>query len=181
MRFLSLLLFLGACGSVNLAAIAQLSRLNPLTADPNGFVAAVVLPEEMDLPADGATLGFTWVSGDETIGGVFPLQRHTAFEGIEIVPRPAQQVLFFNLSPEDAAAIRRAQQEIILRQEAGADGKGSFSVFVAPCSRGVTDAPLISTFLRVEEGGPFLPLLKDFDIRQDLTQGQLSEVENCGA
>ena len=88
------LLFLGACGTVDLSTLIQLSRLSPLTANPDGFVAAIVLPAEMDVPASGATLGFTWVSDTETLGGEFSLQRHGAFEGHSIIIRPEQQVFF---------------------------------------------------------------------------------------
>jgi len=173
-------LFLGACGSLNLSTLVQLSRLSPLTANPDGFVAAIVLPIEMDLPEDSATLGFVWISESETIGGHFPLRRHAAFDGHGIEPRPEQQVLFFDLSPEDAAKIKQAQQEIIARKNMGVDGQGSFSVLATPCARGVPAQPLISTYLRIEDGGPFLPLLRDFDIRQEMTEGQLLEIVTCG-
>lgn len=176
MRLLTIFLFLGACGSVNLSTLVQLSRLSPLTANPDGFVAAIVLPSEMDIPASGATLGFTWISDTETLGGEFSLQRHAAFEGHSIATRPEQQVLFFDLSPQDAAAIRQAQQDIVARKGMGIDGKGTFSVFAMPCANGSPEAPLISTYLRIEEGGPFLPLIQDYDIRQE---NQLSDVPTC--
>jgi hypothetical protein len=44
----------------------------------------------------------------------------------------------------------------------------------------VPAAPLISTYLRIEEAGPFLPLMQDFDIRQELAEGQRLEVPPCG-
>ncbi len=180
MRFLTLLLLLGACGSVSLSTIVQLSRLDPLTADPSGFVAAVVLPQELDIPEGGATLGFTWVSADETLGGDFPLRRHMALDSGPIPHTPDQQVLFFDLAPEDAAAIRQAQQEITARKAAGVAGEGTFSVFAAPCARGLPGQALISTYLRVEDGGAFLPLLQDYDIRQKITEEQLGAVASCG-
>jgi len=180
MRLLIIFLFLGACGAVNLSTLAQLSRLSPLTANPDGFVAAIVLPAELDIPASGATLGFTWVSETETLGGNYALQRHGTFEGHSIALRPGQQVLFFDLAPEDAAAIRKTQQEIIARKDRGIDGRGSFSVFATPCANGTAAAPLISTYLRIEEGGAFLPLVQGFDIRQEMAEGQLFEVPRCG-
>lgn len=180
MRALFLFLFLGACGALNLSTLVQLSRLSPLTANPDGFVAAIVLPIEMDLPENSATLGFVWTSETETIGGNFPLRRHAAFGGYGIAPRAGQQVLFFDLSPEDAAKIKAAQQEIIARKNIGVDGQGAFSVLATPCARGVPDQPLISTYLRIEDGGPFLPLLRDFDFRQEMAEGQLLEMATCG-
>ncbi|HIP22726.1 MAG TPA: hypothetical protein EYG79_03900 [Rhodobacteraceae bacterium] len=180
MRFLSILFLLGACGAVSLSTLVQLSRLSPLTADPSGFVAAIVLPVEMDVPESGATLGFVWVSDAETIGGDYPLQRHSAFDGHGIEPDAGQQVLFFDLSKADAAKIRQAQQEIIARTKTGIDGEGSFSIFAAPCAKGVPAAPLISTYLRIEDGGPFLPLLQNYDFRQEVPEGLLSELAMCG-
>ena len=181
MRFLSLLLLLGACGSVSLSTIVQLSRLNPLTADPSGFVAAVVLPNAYDLPDNSAMLGFTWVSDSESLGSEYAMRRHGAFAGGDISHGPDQHVLFFDLAPEDAAAIRMTQQDISQRKAAGVEGTGSFSVFVAPCAAGGGGALLISTYLRIEAGGPFLPLLRDYDIRQEITENQLSQVQSCGA
>jgi hypothetical protein len=179
-RFISMLFLLGACGSVSLSTIAQLSRLNPLSADPSGFVAAVVLPNAYDLPENSATLGFTWVSETETLGGEFAMRRHGAFAGGSIELGPDQHVLFFDLAPADAAAIRQAQQDISQRKNSGVKGEGSFSVFVAPCEAGADGALLISTYLRIEEGGPFLPLLRNLDIRQEMADGVLPKLPSCG-
>ena len=180
MRILSLLLLLGACGSVSLSTIVELSRLNPLTADPSAFVAAVVLPNAYDLPARSAVLGFTWESDTETLGGEFAMQRHGTFEGSNIELAPDQHVLFFDLAPADAATFRQAQQDISQRKAAGIDGEGSFSVFVAPCAAETDAALLISTYLRIEDDAPFLLLLKDFDIRQEITDGAFPELPPCG-
>ncbi len=181
MRFLSLLLLLGACGSVSLSTIAQLSRLDPLTADPSGFVAAVVIPKAYDLLEGSAILGFTWESESEALGGEYAMQRHEAFAGGEITPSAEQHVLYFDLAPADAAAIRQTQLAVAQRKAAKVEGEGSFSVFVAPCAAAPDGALLISTYLRIEEGGPFLPLLRDFDIRQEMAAGALSELRGCSA
>lgn len=181
MRFLSVLLLLGACGSVSLSTIVQLSRLDPLTADPSGFVAAVVLPDAYDLQEGSAMLGFTWESESEALGGEYAMQRHGAIEGGNITPRADQHVLYFDLTPADAAAIRQTQLDVTQRKAEGVEGTGSFSVFVAPCAAGPEGTLLISTYLRIEEGGPFLPLLRDFDIRQKITDSALSELPDCGA
>ncbi len=181
MRFLSLLFLLGACGSVSLSTIIQLSRLDPLTADPSGFVAAVVLPNGYDLPEKSAMLGFTWESERESLGGVYGMQRHGAFAGGDITAGADQHVLYFDLAPADAAAIGQTQRDIAQRKADGVEGEGSFSVFVAPCAGGSDGRLLISTYLRIEAGGPFLPLLRDFDVRQEITDGALSELPDCGA
>ena len=180
MRFLSILLLLGACGSVSLSTLVQLSRISPLSAEPGGFTAAIVLPAELDLPEDGAQLGLVWVSNNETIGGDFPLRRREVVEGSGITARAGQQVLYFDLTAENAAKIRQAQQEIIQRKDMGIEGSGSFSIFATPCARGVPAAPIISTYLRIEAGGVFLPLIQDYDIRQEMAEGQRLEVAMCG-
>ena len=180
MRFLSILLLLSACGAANLATVVQLSRVNPLTADPAGFVATVVLPHELDLREGSALLGLTWVSETEEIGGHFPLQQYRALEGSGIVTSDTQRVVFFTLSAKDTANIRQVQRAISDRKERGIDGEGSFSVFATPCLRGAPAVAEISTYLRVEAGGAFLPLLQNFDIRQEISEGQFAELAACG-
>ncbi len=179
MRLLFTLLLLGACGSVNLATIAQLSRLDPLTAEPAGFVAAIVLPLELDLPEGGAMLGFAWRSSNEVIGGDFPLRRHVSFEGSGIATSAEQHVVFFTLSAEHAAQIRLVQRAISARKAQGVEGEGSLSIFASPCARDGLAAPVISTFLRLEEGGRFLPLLRNFDMREEISDGQRAELAAC--
>ncbi len=179
MRQLFLLLFLGACSTMNLSTLVQLNQLDPLTADPDGFVAAVVLPEGLDVPENGAQLDLMWVSGNETIGGSFPLRRNATLEDSAIEPDSGQRVLYFDLSPQDVANVRQAQHDISARKEAGEHGEGSFSVFATACAHGPVLVPRISTYLRIEDGGSFLPLLKDYDFRQDLSPDQILNVPQC--
>ncbi len=170
MRILSLFLLLGACGSLNLSTLIELSRRDPLTANPDGFVAAVALPEALDVPAGGATLGFYWESAGETIGGSYTLRRR---EGVGPAPAAGQHVLVFDLTPADAASIRQTQQEIIALKADGVSGEGRFSVYAAACGRGDVAAPRLSTYIQVESGGGFLPLLREYDISADMAQGRL--------
>lgn len=170
MRLLSLLLLLGACGSLNLSTLIELSRLDPLTANPDGFVAAIALPEALDVPAGGATLGFYWASGGETIGGTYTLRRQA---GVGPVPADGQHVLVFDLTAADAASIRQTQQQIIALKAEGVAGEGTFSVYAAPCAHSELAAPRLSTYIQVEADGSFLPLLRDYDISADMAQGQL--------
>ena len=176
MRILSLLLFLGACGSLNLSTLIELSRLDPLTANPDGFVAAIALPEALDVPEGGATLGFYWESARETIGGSYTLRRQA---GVGPVPAAGQHVLVFNLTPADAASIRQTQQQIIALKAEGVEGTGTFSVFAAPCAHGEVIAPRLSTYIQVETDGAFLPLLRDYDLSTDMARGPLPTLPQC--
>lgn len=176
MRIISLLLFLGACGSLNLSTLIELSRLNPLTANPEQFVAAIALPETLDVPEGGATLGFYWESANETIGGSYTLRRQT---GIGPAPADGQHVLVFDLTPDDAASIRQTQQQIIALKAEGIAGKGTFSVFAAPCALGEVTAPRLSTYIQIETDGAFLPLLRDYEISTDMAEGPLPTLPQC--
>lgn len=170
MRFLSMLLLLGACGSVSLSTIVQLSRLDPLTANPDGFVAAIALPDALDIPEGGATLGFFWAYAGTTIGGTYTLQRQA---GVGPAPADGQHVLVFDLTPTDAASIRQTQQQIIALKADGVAGEGTFSVYAIPCAHGEVATPRLSTYIQVEADGAFLPLLRDYDISADMALGQL--------
>ncbi len=176
MRILSLLLFLGACGSLNLSTLIELSRLDPLTANPDGFVAAIALPEALDVPEGGATLGFYWESASETIGGTYTLRRQA---GVGPVPAAGQHVLVFALTPADAASIRQTQQQIIALKAEGVEGTGTFSVFAAPCAHGEVIAPRLSTYIQVEADGAFLPLLRDYDLSADMARDPLPRLPQC--
>lgn len=179
MRPLYFCLLLASCGAVDPRTLLQLNRLDPVSANPSGFVAAVELPQALDVPEGGATLGFTWASGEETFGGQYPLLRQTAFVGSRISTDSAHHVLYFSLSAVSAEAIRQAQQNIRARKAGGIEGEGAFSVMAAPCAWGTPQSQLMSTYIRVEDDGPFLPLLRGYDIGQNLDAEQMATIPAC--
>jgi len=181
LRIILTLIFLAACGSVNVSTLVQLNRFDPLTTDPEGFVIAVVLPMGLDVPQNSVRLVYQWASDTDTIGGDYMLQRQSEFARHGIPLAAGHQLFFFNLSNDAAAQLRDVQQNIAVQKAADVDGAGTIAVYAMPCLTQDTmpEAPLISTYLRIETGASFLPLLQDFDINKIAQENGSAGMPQC--
>lgn len=142
---------LSGCAEIFPVALAQLSRLDPLTTDPSLIAAKVSLPDGLGVRRDSAVLSVT-VQREDT--GEALSERYVLERDGEI----------WRLSDADAEAFRQMQRIIGEWKRAGGDGtKGALSVSVGGCaSKPAPDVSgSVSVWLSMDGGTSFLPFLRD--------------------
>ncbi|MEZ5842154.1 MAG: hypothetical protein R3D27_00285 [Hyphomicrobiaceae bacterium] len=159
---------LAACGHVPLTSLYELSRFDPLTVDPAVIRAAVRLPEELRPRPDGVTMDIAFEAPGRRLAERFVLARvgdgaaEPSLRG-EVVRGTAVHV--FRLAPSDVDRLMALRREISALK-AGSGGKGSMSVGAAACrtSARVPKRLLITTWLKFERAGRFVPVVRDLDL-----------------
>lgn len=170
MRFAVLpIIALSACTSLVPSTVMRLNGLSPTTADPAGFAVDLALPDGIDVQPGTARLMFSVARSDtgETQSGVYVLERDDDV---------------FLIAEDDLPALRSLQATARL-WDAENDGatNGSLGLTLAPCLIGDGPAPnaRVSVGLRLEEGGTFLPLVRNGPLSAVADSGQISQMGAC--
>ena len=163
---------LASCTVVPLTTQAALGRLDPLTADPGGFVLHFTLPPGVGLEESSAMFSLTSERSDtgESLASDY---------GLELMTVSDQGDFAFRIAPSDLDRLRADQARIgAWEAEAPRENSGSFSVHASGCLTGVELTPdaRFSAGLQVTEGGPILPLIRNQPIGSlvDLSQEDLA-------
>lgn len=170
MRFMvPLILILSACASIVPSTALRLGGLSPTTADPAGFAVDLTLPAGIDIQPGTAQLIFAVSRSDtgETRSGTFVLGREDTV---------------FRVAPGDLSALRALQATALRwKTEAGDATAGSLSVNLAPCRIGDGPSPdaRVSVGLRLQEGGQFLPLVRNGPLSAVASAAQISDMGIC--
>ncbi|MCK0096121.1 hypothetical protein MWU60_11115 [Yoonia sp. F2084L] len=170
MRFSILsVLVLSACTSIVPLTAMRLSTLSPITADPADFAVDLTLPAGIDVSPEGAKLLFTVTRADrdETQEGAFALRREGSV---------------FTVDPDDHAALRVLQATAReWRAENGSETSGSIMINVSPCrlDAGPSADARVSVAIRMEQGGVFMPLVRNGPLSAVTSQDQLRDMPGC--
>lgn len=166
------LVSLVGCGTLVPTTVARLAGVSPLNADPAGFEVALDLPQGVGVRPGSAILGFEAARSDT--GEAFAQE----FQ-LEMSPGTPPTWRF---AEADLAAIRQFQaQARAWESDAPAASSGSISVGLGPCLIG--DGPaaeaVISSALRIQQGGPFLPLMRNVALLQFADAADISALPAC--
>jgi hypothetical protein len=177
MRFLPAVLLLPACASVVPSAAARLAAVDPLTADPAQIAVAVMLPQGLAIRPGTAVLEMAGSRGDQRVA-----------ERLVLAPMPVPDLavpqgstlMAFGIAPADAARLRHVQAAIRAWKAEG-PAQGRLSVGLGGCAT----APLApdaegSVLVRLEEGGPFRPLVDGARLADLLGPEELAGIGPCG-
>jgi hypothetical protein len=171
-------LLLSGCASVVPSTMAQLARLDPLTADPAAMELLVILPAGLAVKPGSARLEFGATRGKESRMESFALLDRA----VTNAPTPPDRATArgFGLAPEDAAKMRALQAEIALWKQDGA-AKGTLGIGLGGCAvdGGPAADAVGSVFIRVTEAGPFLPLITEGRLSDLLGQEVLAAIKPC--
>lgn len=163
------MLLLSACTSIVPMTAMQLSGLSPTTADAADFAVDLTLPAGVDVMPGSARMVFSVRRTDtnESAGRAFVLLRDGTV---------------FRMDPADHDAFR-AVQEVAQRwnEEARDDTEGSLSINLAPCRIGVGPAEdaTVSVAIQIEQGGGFLPLVRNGPLSAVTSDEQLRDMPDC--
>ena len=147
------------CSSVDPSALAALSKLSPLTANPDDIRAGIDLPVGVTIPPNGATLTFAATRSDtgKADKGVFELDRLETPQGM----------LLFRLDQEDRAEYIRLRDTFNdWETEAPRATNGTFSIAVAACKIGSGPDPdgTFSVYVATAADAPMAVLVSDAPI-----------------
>jgi hypothetical protein len=172
------MLGLAACASVVPSTAVQLARLDPLTADPAAIELVAILPEGLAVTPGSARLEFGASRGDEIRKGSFALSERTVAADPGLAP--GALALGFGLSEGDATRMRDLQAEIAGWDKEGT-AKGWLGLGLGGCAVGEGPAPdaVGSVLIRLVDGGPFLPLIREGRLADLLGQEVLAAIEPC--
>lgn len=184
MRFLSLLkasalaLPLAACGHVPLSTIWALRNLDAATLDPALFRAAIRIPDTLEPAPKGVKLEIGWWrDGDEANKHEVKFVLQETISPADTAPltaerRPGTRVHVYRVDPADLAAIRAVQAQVQEEKaKSGGHAHGKLGVGADACRRGEPGrGPVpMTTWLRTEARGDYLPVVVDLDLRSAVT------------
>lgn len=171
---------LSGCTALVPSSAARLARLDPLTADPAALELVVILPPGLAISPGSAKVELSAVRGTEHMGGSFQLADRAAPKGIDLPE--AATARGFAIAEPDVARMRALQGEIAAWKREG-EAKGSFGIGIGGCAVGAGPAPDAtgSVLVRVENDGPFLPLIVDGKLADLLGAEVLAAIKPCQA
>ncbi len=178
MRPVLAFLLLSACASVVPGTAARLAALDPLTADPSAIEVAVILPPGLAITPGTAMLQLGATRGGESLSGSFALRDRPAATGPTAPEGAAARI--FSLTDADAQKMRDLQARIIDWKQEG-PAEGTLGLAVGGCAVGPGPAPDArgSVFIRLAEGGSFLPLIQDGRLEDLLGADVLAAIKPC--
>lgn len=167
------LLFLSACGSVPLATMVKLSDFDFLKTSPETLRIAVKYPDSIRIPDGGAKMRLTL---QEKSSDKLLMKEELAFERVETAAEKAElatelqsgwRVEIYRLPESRMPAFKDFQSRLVAMDKAERDKvNGSMDISVDACLAAQTrpDRIVVSTFLKAQELGGYVPLLRDADL-----------------
>ena len=171
------ILALAGCTSLVPSTAARLATMDPLTADPAALELVVVLPPGLAVTPGSAKLELSADRGAEHKSGSFRLAERPA-AGVAI--SEGSSARGFAIAEADVPKMRALQAEIAAWKREG-DAKVSLGMGLGGCA--VDGGPAAdargSVLIRVQEGGPFLPLIADGKLSDLLGAQMLAAIKPC--
>ncbi len=171
-------LFLGAgCSHVPLTSLPRLASLDPVTFDLSALRAAVRAPDALRPVPGGATVTMSyWLAGDEaqkvTVAAALDEDDDGSVRAaLKADEKPGFRITVFRLSEDGRRRLEAAREEVLaLKARMATKGsrvRGSLAVGVKGCAASALPAgPIpLSTYLRTEPTGAFIPLTVDLDLK----------------
>jgi hypothetical protein len=175
-----MLAFLGvsACAALVPTTAARLATTDPLTADPSAVELVIVLPPGLAVNPGSAVLEFGATRGTESRKGSYVLA-DVAVPAELVVPEGGI-ARGYALTDDDAERMRALQVEIAQWKREGA-ATGSLGLGIGGCKVGAGPAPdaVGSVLIRMADGGPFLPLIREGKLADLLGPEGVAAIQPC--
>lgn len=165
-----LLIIISGCSGVPISSIVQLSRLDPLTTDPQQIRIGLVADQSLHFDDHAAHLSFGYATQnpDLSVGVQLPVKRSVLHDTRALTQplKPEQRFSIFYLDPIQSKIMRRAQAEILRLKEKEVDGEGYLSVNVTmACFDRPAPIELIADiYMQFAKGGDFVLLQPEVDL-----------------
>lgn len=171
-------LALASCSSLVPTTAAQLSRLDPLTADPGDIQLVAVLPPGLAVRPGSAVLVMSATRGQQSQSGRFVLRDVAALPEVAVPKGGTARV--YALTEADAERMRTLQAGISKWKREG-EAKGSLSLGIGGCTvdKGPAQDAVGSVLIRLAPDQPFLPLIRDGRLSQLLGPEHMAGLGPC--
>jgi hypothetical protein len=178
LHLLLVCLALSACAAVVPGTAARLAAMDPLTADPGAIELVVILPPGLSVTPGSAVLEFGATRGTERMSGSYVLAD---------IPTPVDAVApaegtmrGYALQEKDVERMRALQAEIAGWKQAGA-AAAYLSLGIGGCAVGAGPGPeaVGSVMIRLAEGRPLLPLIRQGRLADLLGADVMAAIEPC--
>lgn len=190
----AILLLAAGCSHVPLTSLPRLASLDPATMDLAVLRAAVRAPDALRPVPGGATLTMSfWLAGSETRKSMVSaaLEEDSAAAvraALKADEKAGYRITVFRLSEDGRRQLEAARDQVrSLKAREAASGsrvRGALSVGVKGCAATpLPDGPiLLSTYLRDQPSGAFIPLVVDLDLKALAAEAgaDAAPIEPCG-
>jgi len=181
-------LVLAACGHTPIMSIYKLSQLDAATVDIATLRAAVLVPAALRPREVTLHLGVDKPGGGAPRRETFLLQPVDEPDELRLLVHEAasgSRHYIFRISPADVARAQRFRDEIAAdRAATGRKERGSLSIGANACRAGrlPRGSLLLTTYLKFEPGGAYVPLARDVDLASYVDEKALREkIPACDA
>jgi hypothetical protein len=182
------ILSLTACTHVPLATMVKLSNFDMLKTDPVRLRVAIRYPDSIKIPDGGATMLLTVKM---KAGGAKLLEEEIEFEEVDSKLEKAElaselkqgtRIGIYRIQEENTPFFKSFQKLILSKSEVERDKlEGNMSISVSGCkiSEQLPEKIHVSTFLKTEELGSYVPLLRDVDLKEVMANRENPGLELC--
>ena len=184
MKKLSLLLValtLTACTAIPLKTMYKLATTDPMSVDPKIIRTAARMPEWIEPRPNGAKLEISAEIAGQQSKETFILQSvPLSLEqgNLQAEAKPGFNLYVYRVNPADIPRLETFRAEVRAKKAAGLKVKGSMGASVDACYKGELRAGkiLVSNYLRLNLDEGYLPVLVDFNLRDEIDGKSLAEL-----
>ncbi len=168
-------LLLGACTAIPIKTLYKLATTDLMTVDPRVLRVAAQMPDWVAPRPGGVKLELGMNrTGEKPLTERFILEAvPTALEGktLNDAAKPGYQLYAYRLAPQDIPRLQQFRKVAKAKKaESGKKPKGSMGVGVDACRK--TELPAgkipMTTFLQLDRESGYLPLVVDYDLKQEV-------------
>lgn len=181
-------LVLAACGHTPIMSIYRLSQLDAATVDIAALRAAVLVPEALRPREVTLHLSANKPGGATPRRESFLLQPVDEPDELRLLVHEAvsgSRHYIFRIAPPDVARAQRFRDGMAAdRAASGRKERGSLSIAAKACRAGrlPRGSLLLTTYLKFDPGGAYVPLARDVDLGSYVDEKTLREkIPACGA
>jgi hypothetical protein len=175
------------CAHIPVSTMYTLWTFDMLAADPAAIRAAVRYPASLAPRPGGAKLTVTGPANTDRAVHTYILEEVTGageLAQISAFKRTGYPVRGYRLSDADVAAVHAVIKDIVQAKRRSEIRSGSLGVSVDACHvSGLSpNALLTSTYLKLESGAPYMPVIEDVDLKKEFGSEELAEhIPPCAA
>lgn len=187
MKKLSLLIstlstvLLSACTAIPVKTLYTLATTDPMTVDPKIIRTAARMPDWIQPRVNGAKLEISAeIAGKKTTESFIlqsvPLSLEQSH--LQTEAKSGFNLYVYRLNPSDLPRLEAFREHIRTQKAAGMKIKGSMSAGVDACYQGElkTGKILVSNYLRLNVEQGYLPVLVDYNLRDEVEGKNLAEL-----
>lgn len=174
-------IMLGACTSIPVKTLYKLATADLMTVDPSVLRVAAQMPDWVAPRPDGVKLELGMKRADETpVNERFNLEAiPVALEGKTLTDnvKSGYQLYAYRLAPADIPRLQHFRDTLQTKKaDGGKKPESTMGVSVDACRKTALPAGKIpaTTFLQLDRESGYLPLLVDYDLRQEVDGKELA-------